>query len=134
MIHRKIIYTSIKFEGIALNFLCLDVITKGQKSVLLNYHFSWTKCPRKLHNIYIYMYRSPKLPFFYKTCPLKLHNSLYIFICTNTFCQYINIQQTVWYPTIFLLYERTSVFYYIAYNRRIPLWCLDMIWIWTLHH
>ena len=62
----------------------------------------------------------PELPFFIKitifdkTCPLKLHNLLYIFICTDTSCQYINIEQTVLYPTIFLLYERISVFYYIC--------------------
>ena len=30
----------------------------------------------------------------------------------NSFCQYINVQQTVFYPTIFLPYEWTSVFCY----------------------
>ena len=58
------------------------------------------------------MYCPPKLPFFIKKCSLKLHNLLYIFICINTFCQYIDVQQTVLYPNIFLPYERTSVFYY----------------------
>ena len=58
------------------------------------------------------MYCPPKLPFFIKKIPLKLHNFLYIFTCINTFCQYVNVQQTVLYPTIFLRYERTSVFYY----------------------
>ena len=30
----------------------------------------------------------------------------------NSFCQYINVQQTVLYPTIFVPYEWTSVFCY----------------------
>ena len=49
---------------------------------------------------------------FSKKCPLKFDNVLYIFTCINTFCQYINVQQTVLEPTIFLPYEWTSAFYY----------------------
>ena len=62
-------------------------------------------------------YFSKKCSLKHKKFPLKLHNLLYIFVCINTFCQYIDVQQTVLYPTIFLPYEQTSPCYYNLHTR-----------------
>ena len=71
------------------------------KNVPLNF----TICYMYLHGIVPLNYH------FSKKCPVKFENLLYIFTCINAFCQYINVQQTVLYPTIFLPYEWTCVFY-----------------------
>ena len=42
---------------------------------------------------------------------------LYIFICINAFWKYVNVQETVLYPTIFLPYEWPSVFYNNLHTR-----------------
>ena len=163
MIYRKLIYTSIKFSGVPLNFLCLDVLIRGQKNVPLNYPFSikndplnftvsyiyiyiyiyiynllyvyiriyihtyiyiWYCSPKlpfplKIHNllyiyIYIYMYCTPKLPFFIKHVPLNFtirYIYLYVLIL---FANTLTFNKLSYTPIIFLLYEKTSVFYYIC--------------------
>ena len=120
--------------------------------VPLNYPLSLGNVPLNLTicYIYIYMYCPLKLPFFiknvslnftirymhlstlycplklpfFKKCPLKFDNLSCIFTCINTFCQYINVQQTVLYLTIFLPHEWTFVFYY---NPRTRSACLSRI-------
>ena len=80
---------SLKLRNLLYVFICI---------VLLNYPFSLKNVPQTSQfAIYTYMYCPPKLPFFLKKSSLKLHNLLYIFICINTFFQYIDVQQTVLY-------------------------------------
>ena len=72
------------------------------------------KCPSKLRNLLYILICNPSLNYHFslKKCSLKLQNLFYIFMCINTFCQDIDVQQTVLYPKIFSPYEWTSVFYY----------------------
>ena len=93
-----------KLHNLLYIFICI---------VSLNYLVSLKNVPLTFPICYIYLYAlSPYTTIFHKKCPHKLHNLLYIFICINIFCQYIDVQLTVLYPNIFLTYERTSVFYY----------------------
>ena len=80
-------------KNVHLNFTICYMYLYG--TVPLKYHFS-KKCPLKLQNLLcIFICIVPLNYYFSKKCPLKFDNLLYIFTCINTFCQDINVQQTV---------------------------------------